>query len=588
MDNTSENENKIVDIDAKRIEKENKEEDAKNQEDKTPVDSYWVRYLDRKQVFAYTLNQDKKYMMLVWDKEKRVWRHYTDESDITNEVSHFLRREHPKRYTNRNIQTCVSMTQKHVFAFGRYVKKTRDFIISTNSHFLKVTEDGTVKALCKDELGGACKKYFTAIHVDIDLNKHQKMGVHYVPQTEKEIIAKNGYFGKLITLSFLNKDNRECAQEFLGDTLNPQLRKAFPVLIGEPDGGKSQILDVLMGIHKNSTTIDLDRLDTFDTERMLGQSLVVVDEIGKRFSEKHFKQLIGGARINIQRKDIKNLSIEVDFKVVGADNAVFGFSEKTGAIETRIFLIKASFVPEEKRIETIGKKVLDDENEFKDAFDWFLEGALRVVKRGRLLRHNEMPGDSKNAMQKITDRMNPCVQFLKESGAKPSEFEIIPKKDLYRQFVNYCQESGHSLMAKVGYETWCRDYFKSAIKQLFPEGNKNAYNDKLERRATVMINGERKRVECFPLTFENLPEYFGKSITFEEARRTYSDKDAYEDENLPDHIVERLKLEAEEMQKTLNLTKKQKEAYYNTKMLENGYSKGKNGEWFKGDSSIQF
>lgn len=582
---TPENTGKVVDFDQKRVEQEQHQQNDGAKKQKTPIEQYWVKYLLRTGDYAVSYDENGTPILWQWNKKKRIWESSTKAS-LTKDVIRFIRREKPSMYSDKNIKVCVSNTEGFISAEGREIEKNDDFIISTNSHFLEVQKDGQIKAYDKDDLGGQCKKYFPRCHVEIDLNKTAKdrVGINYLLPNSNSIEQKDSLLARMIKLGFPKLDNRRCAQEFMGDTLNPQKRKAFPVLVGEPDGGKSQFLSLLAGLHNKSSQIDLERLDTFDSHKLLGRSFVYVDEIGKTMKEKHFKRLIGGANFDIQRKGLENLSVRTDCKFMAADNEVFGFSEKSGAIETRIFLIKVESVKQEDRIDDIANLIVNDENERQDLLDWLLIGAVAVLKRGRLMRHDEMPQDSRDKMDNLANKMNPCVSFLRDNGAKFNENNLIPKIDVFKNFVRYCEETNRGFFKNVAFETWCRDYFTSAIKKVCVD-----YDEKLERRAYTMIDGERKRVACFPLEFTNMPEYFGKKVSTMQAIETYHDKEAYEKDKLPEHILKTIQAEAEELQRTINLTNEQKKSYTENKLKADGWKKDKKtGGWFKGDSSIQF
>lgn len=572
-DNKQDKNSNVVKIDVTKSKKQKQ----------TPIEQDWIQYLRRTFDYAISYSDNGLAILNRWNKEKRIWEIVNDDQH-SGDVTTFILKYYPEKFKANAVTNCLKVTKSFLISSGREIKLSKDFIISTKSHFLKVSKDG-IRSIDKDDLAGACKKYFVRCHVDIDLYKTAKDRIanYYKTQSNSQIENKYTLFAKMIKLGFPKIDNRRCAQEFLGDTLNPEKRKAFPVLVGEPDGGKSQFLSLLMGIHNNSAQIDLERLDTFDSQKLLGKSLICVDEIGKRISEKHFKRMIGGSRFDIQRKGIENLSIKTDFKIIAADNEVFGFSEKTGAMETRIFLIKVETVKKEDRVDDIAEKIVADEYEKTDLLEWLLNGAMEVLKRGRLMRHEEMPQDSKQKMDKMINKQNPCVEFLTESSVKFNPNNLIPKIDVFKNFLMFCEETNRSVLKKVNFETWCRDYFSSAIKQVCQD-----YDETYERRAYANIGNERKRVACFPIEFLNLPEYNGKKISQMESAKSYYDENSYEKDKLPKHILDEIMRKAEEIKKIADLTEKQKIMYAEQRLKEEGFKMDENGIWFKGDANIKF
>lgn len=573
----------VIDLDAQRAKKEAAADSGKKKKD-PPIETFWTKELMRRGDYASYKDAAGRSILYNFQRDIRTWV-IAEEENLYSDVTKFLTVFKADKYSNSALENCVKITDSYTYTFGQKLKDNGDFIISTISHFLHVQDDGKIVALDKDELGAACKQYFCKLHINVDLRGTGRVGCYYVPQKTDDIEKKDSHWAKMVTRAFVKKDNRRCFQEFFGDTLNPTVRKAFPVLVGDPDGGKSKLLEVLKELHGNTgTSIDLEDLGGFETEKLLGATFVAVDEIGKQFSEKHFKRMIGGSSFEIKRKFMKNLSVKPNWKSFGADNFTFNFSEKSGALETRFFYIKADTVKEELRVDDIAPKAI--KHDLMDILDWALNGAVEVVKRGRLMRHSELPADSQKIMHDMKKKTNPCVAFLKDIGAKFSEHSLLPKQDLYKHFVQHCLENGRAGMAKVSFEVWCRDFFAKAIKDVDGE-----YDAAFERRASVRVNGASKRVECFPLYLTNSPEYSGKEVGADEARRTHGDKDAYINEVLPAHILEKLEAEARELQAALSLSEEQRKAYMRKKLLDQGYVELSDGSFEKvvgGSGEINF
>lgn len=586
----------VLDLDAARLlqkeaeeakkkeEKDKKDaEEAERQrkiEEKMPIETFWTKELMRRGDYAIFQDQTGESILYTFCRKKRTWV-ASKENDIFADVTNYLVTHKYSKYGEANKVKCAKITESHIYTFGRKLKRTKEFIISTINHFLEVTPEG-IQFHDKDEVD--CKKFFCRVHVDVDLSKKirlKDMKKFYICDTNEEIESRDTYFQKLITRGFKKVENRRAFQEFMGDTLNPVLRKAFPVLIGEPDGGKSQMIDMLLSLHAPfSTSIDLDRLDTFDTESLLGCSFVAVDEIGDTIKEKQIKQLVGGASFTIQRKKIKNLKIKPEAKLMGGANKPSTYREKTGALETRFYYIHVDKVKAEDRIAEISYFI--DLHDKIDMLEWALNGAMAVIARGRILRHEEMPEDSIKMVGDMKKKSNPCIDFLQYGDAHFSSTKLTPKIQVYRAYKNYCEQYGRSISAKVSYEVFVRDYFSKAIGDICKD-----YDATLERRASVMLDGTKKRVECFPIYFRNDEMLDKTRVKDDEAIKTYHDPEAYAQDNLPAHILERVTREMEELNAQLNLSKKQKEVYIDNKMSALGYKKDASGGYSIGDN-IQF
>lgn len=568
----------VVDLDKARAVKEAKDEKSKKD---PPVETFWTQELMRRGDYAVTVDQTRKVILMRWNRQRRIWEDAA-EADLEADVTKFLTINKPKLYSLAAVKKCTQITESHIYTYGKRLVRDKKFLISTENHFLEVVE-GKILAWSKDEMGADCKKLYPRVHVEVDLSGTGRIGKYYVPQKNEQIERKESYVSLFIRQSFKKIDNRRCAQEFMGDTLNPVIRKAFPVLIGKPDGGKSMVLDILKGMHLRSTSIDLEGLDDFDTEKLMGCSFVAIDELGKTFKERKFKQLFGGAGFSIKRKHVSNLTVDIDFKTMGADNFEFTYSEKSGALERRFFFIHVDDVPIDLQKTGLRDLILNSEEEKIDMLDWMLNGALEVVNRGRILRHEELPADSQKLIKKMQLKTNPCIQFLQESGARFSKSNLVPKRDVFNNFLDYCINTNRKMIANVSFEVWCRDYFDKAVLEACP-----GYDSKLERRSSVRIKGQSKRVECFPIEFGNLPEFRGEVVAHDEAVRSYNDQQAYDEENLPDHIIERITLEAQEMQRALELTQEQMFAYKRKKLEAEGYRWNEKSQSFDKGDDIEF
>lgn len=571
--------NVVVDFDAKKQEK-SRSRAPKPKE--PPIETFWTQELMRRGDYAVTTDQNRKVVLMRWNKQMRIWEDCS-EADLNSDVTRFLTITKNDRYSALSVRNCEKITTGHINTYGRKLVRDKKFIISTENHFLEVLDDGKILAHNKDELGQECKKFYPRVHIAVDLSATGRIGKFYTPQTNEQIESKNSWVGKYIVSSFPKIDNRRCAQEFIGDTLNPKIRKAFPVMIGKPDGGKSMVLDILKRMHTKSTSIELNELDSFDTERLLGCSFVAIDELGKTFKETKFKQLIGGAGFSLKRKGITNLSIDIDFKVMGADNFEFTYSEKSGALERRFFFIHVEDIPIHKQTEGLKDLIFDSPTERIDMLEWMLNGAIDVVKRGRIRYHTELPEDSQKLMRRMQTKTNPCIQFLKENGCTFAPGSLMPKRDVFQSFLEYCAQTNRKIFANVSFEVWCRDYFDKAIKEVCPD-----YDERLERRSSVRISGQSKRVECFPITFGNMPEYRGNTVSHDEAARSFNDEAAYEKDKLPDHILERIAKQAEEMQRALDLNEQQLFSYKKKLMEAEGYNWNENTKSFDKGDDIEF
>lgn len=546
-------------------------EDTEKKKNEPSIESHFAKYLVKSDLYAVELDINGNPILYYWETNGRYWKALS-EIELKAKITFYIENFHPGKLTARACAACEAIALQYVYAYGRKLVKTRDFQISTINHILEVQKDGRIRAINKTEEARNIKKYFCRTHIAIDLGN---LGEYYTPQ-DQEKIEQHGKFGKMVTLAMPNLESRRAMQEFFGDTLNPALRKSFPVMIGEPNGGKSQLLLLLLKMHTNSCAINIDKDGGFGYEEIIGKSFVVIDELGDRPSARMIKQLVGGAALPIERKHRGNVTIEPDFKFFAGDNGTFKFSEKTGALEARFYLFKIHTVAKKDRVDEIAKLVI--ESELKNVFDWALAGAIRVVKRGRILRHDELPAESQALMQNMAQDTNPCEDFIRDLGIVFDRDGLIPKQDVYDQFRQWCEKRGNHNYARVSLPVFVRDFWGRSIANVCPE-----YESALERRASVNIGMGRKRVECFPVRFTNAPEARMTVIDNSEVKATYNDAKAYNPSNLPPHIAQRIGAELAAMQELAKLTESQVLAFTAQRMKSEGYVQELDGTWSKGD-----
>ncbi len=539
---------------------EDKDKNSKKKK-KIPAEVHWSRYIRTKGQFGVEIDQQGNPILYRFDDRKKTWIPCNDQT-IKNDIWRFLAKDHPQETTNNNLINCGKVTTTEVSVFGRTLKKEKGVFISTNDAILEVLKDGRIKCRKKDDLFYGGKEFFCRTHIDLDLGTRANCEYYTTKSNEElERLGKepeDNLFAHLINSSFPDIDTRRAFQEFFGDTLNSELRKAFPILIGDPDGGKSQILELALGLHSNSFGGDLSAIDGFHLESFVGKSLIGIDEISKTFNEKQFKAMIGGATIYIARKYQSSISVRPDWKFLGCLNVMPNFQEKSGALESRIYpFIVPKFTS--KKIDEIANKII--KTQLNDVLDWALNGAVEVVKRGRILTHAELPASSKQKMKEVKINTNPAIEWIQDTGLKYCDRSLVSKDDIFTNFIDWCKYTNRNyLVHHVHKAVFFKDYFYPAMK----DTNKN-YDKSLERRPSV--NGV-STPSC-PVKFTNLGYKNNLEIEKSEVIRSYKDKSCYDDDNLPKHILE----EIEEMNKIKKMEEEERKKYIDLKMQEEGYRK---------------
>lgn len=520
--------------------------------------------------FGYERLSDGK--VLLYRKEMHRWVPVRDLDECKEMTTHFLTSRHPELYTQRAVEQCARAM--YSFIPNDCLKLRRDkkrVLISAENCILEAMPDGRFKFHNPNHAGFSSEFRNTIVrsHVDFSIDMSQVKDGYYTPRQE----LPGGLLGKLLKDFFPDKQTHDAFQEFVGDTLHPTQRKAFPVLIGTPDSGKSQVLSLIKKLHKDSIFADLSDIENFELEPWIGKSVVIVDELGDSITERIFKRVVGGAGTPIRRKGMSTVSVEPTWKLIGGANKLFRIDEKTGAVETRIypFVVPTYNGPlidalaekiSEGYIDDAGKSVRSQLPEF---FDWCLVGLARVCKRGRTLRHDELPQESKAFKETIKKAANPVIEWLDHVEAIATEpmpqpydsdeemerkkaleglGELMPKELVYRAFCEWAKRQGKKNAANLSLDRWTKEFFLPAADARFGSG----WNRK-ERRPWAVIDGKRVRAWSWPIAFMNeRPEEAAVSRT--EVIDSFNREDAYDAKNLPPHIIERLRIREENRKKS--------------------------------------
>lgn len=473
------------------------------QPQKKPAEVIWADYLSKSNEFAIEVNEEDQFIIYNYNKNLRHWQVLTD-NGLNSYIWKFLETQKPIYQNARDLADCCKITTFKLANCAKRIIKNNDILINTRNHILKLIdkgeEKGRIQVIHKDNLQYQGKEYYTNIYVDVDLSSKIVPAMnYYTPEKNEKIESKDTLFSYLLNSGLPNEFNRRVAQEFLGDTLNPTLRKAFTILIGPANGGKSQFLELIKNVHgKGAFGGNLSNLSGFALEPYIGKSLIIYDEFDKKINDNDFKRLVGGTVVNIERKYQKSISIKPDFKMIGCCNDLPTFSDKSGAVETRIYPIYIEANKSGKKIDELAKKIWEQDKE--DVLDWLLNGAISVILRGRILRQEEMSEESIEISEKLKRTINPILNFfddLEVDYTFDSGF-YTSKDEIYKQFKIWAENNGHNFLKDTSASVFFRNLFLPVFKERFAE-----YNETQDKKKTFYIGSETKRIMAMPLKMRN-------------------------------------------------------------------------------------
>ncbi|MCE4342184.1 DUF5906 domain-containing protein [Xanthomonas hortorum pv. vitians] len=300
--------------------------------------------------------------------------------------------------------------------------------------YLEITADG-IQAL-------APKPRYGMTHA-LTIETGATPGQAYTPKS----LPSDSLLGKFLAHALPDEGVRALVQEQCGMTLLPGSYQIAAWWFGAAGSGKSTLAEMVQGVHNKVARLDLGTLsDTFALEGILGSQLILVDEVEcEKWKEGTFKTLVSGNGIAINRKHLSVLNYQSKAKWIISSNAAPFFRDKSGGVARRLSIVEwANVIPADDRIPDFSKKLLEEEGQL--FLDWMLEGARRVVARGRFMADHELPEAAQAYKQAVIHGADSIaawahadrVQFGNAAGS--DQWQSI--KSIHARYVAWCEKKG--------------------------------------------------------------------------------------------------------------------------------------------------
>lgn len=261
-------------------------------------------------------------------------------------------------------------------------------------------------------------------------------------------LAASSEFARFLEFAQPDPEIRALIQEQCGMTL---LSTRFGVAAwwyGAPGSGKSTLSELCGAMQAKCGSTKLSTMTTaqFGLESLVGCGLIRVDEVeqGEKINEGLLKSLITGNGIDVDRKHEKPLvNHHFDAAFIFCSNPNPFIKDKTDAVWRRLCVIHwANAIPEASQRVTWMEEVLA--NEGAAILDWMLEGAIRLVKRGRFMPRAERP-KAVQAMEALCRNESDSIRYWQQdnqvrvSGDKDDpKTKCHTKRAVYGHYVKWC------------------------------------------------------------------------------------------------------------------------------------------------------
>lgn len=272
----------------------------------------------------------------------------------------------------------------------------------------------------------------------------------------------------------------EILQEYVGYALTRRMyMRSILELHGPSSTGKTTAWRVLMGVlgdlSSDPTGIALSTTsDVFEGQdwgvHFIAPTLVVVDEINTggwngRKVITNLKTLAGGGEIYVNPKGRASSTVKSNAKLLLCTNEDLRLHEDAANDAVFRRLVRIPFenivAPTEER-PRLDRAILADPLERNRIFKWAVVGLRRLAEQNWALSHPEL---RYLALEEARRAANPIIEFLERRcwvGEGTHKTEVVV---MYREFVEWALEEGHTGAAKMGVRLFGRK-LKTALETL--------------------------------------------------------------------------------------------------------------------------
>lgn len=316
-----------------------------------------------------------------------------------------------------------------------------------------------------------------------------KEGQAYKPKS----LPADSRFAKFLSQAHDDPNVIALLQEQCGMTLLPGVYSQAAWWHGVAGSGKSTLAEIVEAMHRQVARCNLETLgDRFSLEPLIGASLILVDEVEcEKWAEGRFKTMVSGNGIGIDRKNQKQLaSYHSTAKWIITSNSAPFIRDKSNGVWRRLTVVHwKKAVPQHEHDPDLVKKILAEEGQL--VLDWMLEGARRIVARGRALSENDadMPEAvraAKLAARHGSDQVMAWAQAERVVRVETDEC-TLPMREVYENYKNWGYRQG---LADIDLLTG-RQFWRGLKEMGLDDGvrSNRRVNGKQEECVRLRING---------------------------------------------------------------------------------------------------
>jgi P4 family phage/plasmid primase-like protien len=259
-------------------------------------------------------------------------------------------------------------------------------------------------------------------------------------------LPKTSKFYKFLERALPDPEVRALVQEQCGMGLLPKNYQMASWWVGVAGSGKSTLAELCKAMQRQVATVSLDQLgNRFTLEQLMGASLIIVPEVEfGPWAEGPFKSVCGGDSQTVDRKNEKAL-VGVIFRAkwLIISNTLPFVRDKSNGVWRRLCVVPFEVcIPENERVPEFHNVLLKEEGDL--ILDWMLEGAARLVERGRFMSEDERPAAIRHVKEEARVDSDSVRAWVTAYGVSTTAVRSDHKRkeDVYAEYVKWCKSAG--------------------------------------------------------------------------------------------------------------------------------------------------
>jgi P4 family phage/plasmid primase-like protien len=273
----------------------------------------------------------------------------------------------------------------------------------------------------------------------IDVTTGMRAGQLYSPKS----LPAGSKFRSFLERAQPNPEVRNLIQELCGATLLQNNYSVASWNHGAAGSGKSTLAELCLKMQRAGTTAQLSALaDRFGLEGLLGSSFVYIDEVeaGEKVPEGKLKSLISQNTLPVERKGEKGVSTRIRAKYMFCSNSKPFIRDKSDGVWRRLCIIEWKFpIPAGIQEGDYHEVLWKEESQL--ILDWMIEGAVRLVKRGRFLPEAQWPEEVRLTKEYAREESDSIRAWVNANHVErvTERADWLPKSRIYAAYRHWCE-----------------------------------------------------------------------------------------------------------------------------------------------------